>query len=142
MDDWTYPAMYMAIKLSLFAAAFFGFLFWLYQPNVIENPGVAAYQPPPGTRLVPLARKMDAPEIFQIPVPERRTFAAADSLRVASVSNKPTDAVIKKNRARVANAKPRQKAVLSYGYAQRSFAYETQRQSFREWHGNRRNSWF
>src|SRR6266478_9507515 len=91
VDDWTYLVMYTLIKLSLFAAAFFVFLFWLYQPNVIENPGVAAYQPPPATRLVPLPRKMEAPEIFQIP--------PADSPVVASVdnNNRPSDPIIKKN---------------------------------------------
>ena len=143
MDDWSYLVLYMLIKLSLFAAAFFGFLFWLYQPNVIENPGVAAYEPPPGTRLVSLARKMEAPEISQIPLPDSRTFASvADSRTVVSVSERPTDPVIKKNRTRVANARPRQKVVPSYGYAERSFAYAKQRPSFREWNGNRRSSWF
>ena len=143
MDDWTYPVMNVLIKLSLFAALFFGFLFWLYQPNVIENPGVAAYEPPPGTRLVPLPRKMDAPEILQISLPDNQTFAsAADSRTVAPVSNRSSAPVIKKNRARVANANPRQKAVPSYWYAERSFAYERQRLSFRGWNGYRRNSWF
>src|SRR3954470_1897561 len=105
MDDWTYPAMYMAIKLSLFAAAFFGFVFWLYQPNVIENPGVAAYQPPPGTRLVPLPRMVEAPEIIQIP--------SADSPMVASVNNNnvPKEPIIKKNSTRVAKLKPPRKII-------------------------------
>ena len=53
-EDLNYPMLYYLIKLSLFAGAFFVFLIWLFQPIVIENPGVAAYQPPPGTRLVPL----------------------------------------------------------------------------------------
>ncbi len=135
MDDWTYPVMYILIKMSLFAAAFFVFLFWLYQPNVIENPGLAAYQSPPATRLVPLPRKMEAPEIFQIP--------PADSPVVASVdNNKPKDPFIKKNSTRVAKAKPRQKAVPSYWYAERRIANERQRMSFREWNGSRSNSWF
>src|SRR6267142_2385234 len=125
MDDWTYPVMYSLIKLWLFAAGFFVFLFWLYQPNVIENPGVAAYQPPPETRLVPLPRKMEAPEIIQIP--------SADSPMVASVdNNKPRDPIIKKNSTRVAKAKSRQKVVPSYWNAERLIANERQRMSFRE----------
>ena len=136
MDDWTYPVMYSLIKLSLFAAAFFVFLIWLYQPNVIENPGVAAYQPPPGTRLVPLPRKMEAPEIIQIPSADNPTVASVDN------NNRPSDPIIKKNSTRVAKAKSRQKVVPSYWYAERLIANERQRMSFREWNGSRRNSWF
>ena len=62
-EDLNYPILYYLIKLSLFAGAFFVFLIWLFQPIVIENPGVAAYQPPPGTRLVPLPRKIDSAEL-------------------------------------------------------------------------------
>src|SRR5436190_13384076 len=91
-DDFTYPLLYILIKLSLIAAGFFAFLFWLYQPIIIENPGVAAYQPPPGTRLVPLPRKMDSPELFEI--------TSAESPMVASVEDT-NSKVIKKNSTRV-----------------------------------------
>ena len=39
----------------------------LMQPRVIPNLGLAAYQPPPATRLIPLPRKMDAPELADLP---------------------------------------------------------------------------
>jgi hypothetical protein len=41
--------------------------YWLMQPRVIPNPGLAAYKPPPGTRLIPPPRKMDAPELVELP---------------------------------------------------------------------------
>jgi len=34
-------------------AAFFFFLFWLMQPTVTANAGLAGYQPPPGTAVKP-----------------------------------------------------------------------------------------
>jgi len=129
VNDWTYPVMYSLIKLSLFAAAFFTFLFWLYQPNVLENPGVAAFQPPPGTRLVPAPRKMDLPEILEI--------ASAESRMGASVeANRSSDAIRKKTILRVGKLKPRQKVVPLY--RERVFANDRNR----GWNGSRYNSWF
>jgi hypothetical protein len=52
-------------------------LYWLMQPKVLENPGMAAYHPPPGTRLVPLPRKSDAPELANLPENSRSSFAEA-----------------------------------------------------------------
>jgi len=46
-----------------FMAGIFMFLYWLLQPVAITNAGQSAYIPPPQTRLVPLARKMDAPAL-------------------------------------------------------------------------------
>ena len=45
-----------------FMAGIFMFLYWLLQPVTITNAGQSAYIPPPQTRLVPVARKMDALE--------------------------------------------------------------------------------
>ena len=41
--------------------------YWLMQPRVLPNLGLAAYEPPPATRLIPLPRKMDAPELADLP---------------------------------------------------------------------------
>jgi hypothetical protein len=130
VDDWTYPVMYSLIKLSLSAAVFFAFLIWLYQPRVLENPGVAAFQPPPATRLVPAPRKMDPPEIFEI---------ASTGARVAVVDgNRSSDAIIKKSISRVGKHKPRQKAVPLYRDRERVFANDR----YRGWNGSRYNFWF
>ena len=131
VGDLPHLLMYMLIKLSLFAAAFFAFLFWLFQPIVIENPGVAAYQPPPGTRLVPLPRKMDSPEVFEI--------HSAESPMVASVEDtKSKDSIIKKNNTRVVKPKQRQKTFPSYWYGERVIANARHR----DWNGSRHNYWF
>jgi len=42
-------------------------LYSLTQPTVYANPGLAAYTAPPGTRLIPLFRKSDAPELVDLP---------------------------------------------------------------------------
>ena len=130
VDDWTYPVMYSLIKLSLSAAVFFAFLIWLYQPRVLENPGVAAFQPPPATRLVPAPRKMDPPEIFEI---------ASTGARVAVVDgNRSSDAIIKKSISRVGKPKPRQQAVPLHRERDRVFANDR----YREWNNSRYKSWF
>jgi hypothetical protein len=49
------------------AACIFFPLYSLTRPTIYANPGLAAYTPPPATRLVPLARKSDAPEFIDLP---------------------------------------------------------------------------
>src|SRR5215813_12033090 len=65
-ESWTIPVMgYLSGYLAFMAGIFF-FLYWQLQPATIANAGQSAYVPPPQTRLVPLARKMDAPELAEI----------------------------------------------------------------------------
>jgi hypothetical protein len=47
-------------------AGLFLLLHTLFQPSVNPNPGPTAYVPPPGTRLVPLPRKSDAPQLADV----------------------------------------------------------------------------
>jgi hypothetical protein len=66
------------------------------QPRVFANPGLAAYKPPPATRLIPLPRKMDAPKLVESPAappdnsstqpdaPQRTTSKAAVASHPAS----------------------------------------------------------
>jgi len=56
---------YLSGYLALMAGIFFT-LYWQLQPATIVNAGQAAYVPPPQTRLIPLARKMDAPALAEI----------------------------------------------------------------------------
>jgi len=35
-------------------------LFWLMQPATLTNPGVSAYNPPPGTRVEPIAHGLES----------------------------------------------------------------------------------
>src|SRR5712671_7982128 len=94
-DDLNYPILYYLIKLLVFAGAFFAFLIWLFQPIIIENPGVAAYHPPPGTRLVPLSRNIPAPQVAEIPT--ARNLAVSPP-----VDNTSRDLSEKKSSTRVA----------------------------------------
>ena len=65
-DAWTFPAMGYLSGYLAFMAGIFMFLYWLLQPVTITNAGQSAYIPPPQTRLVPLARKMDAPPLADV----------------------------------------------------------------------------
>lgn len=65
---------YLAGFLALMAGVFV-LLIWLFQPVTIVNAGLAAYSPPPKTRLEPAARKMDAPELVELKPPH--SFAAS-----------------------------------------------------------------
>ena len=58
--------LYLAF-LATGAACFFFMLYALSKPAVNSNPGLAAYSAPPGTRLLPLPRKSDAPELVEVP---------------------------------------------------------------------------
>ena len=133
VDDLNYPIMYCLITLSLFAGGFFGFLIWLFQPVIIENPGVAAYQPPPGTRLVPLPRNMGTLEVAEIPT--ARNLAA-----VSPVDNTSKELAVKKRSTRVAKLRPIHKIIPRW-YAERAFAYERPRTDFRG-SGGLDRSWF
>jgi hypothetical protein len=54
---------HIALVLAIAGAAAWMISSFFFQPNVIANPALAAYTPPPATRLIPVARKMDAPEL-------------------------------------------------------------------------------
>jgi hypothetical protein len=62
-DDWDAPLFWCLSALLGGAAGLFFLLYSLCQPAMNRNPGLAAYVPPPATRLVPAPRKSDAPEL-------------------------------------------------------------------------------
>jgi hypothetical protein len=132
-DDLNYPVMYCLVMLSLFVGTFFAFLIWLFQPIIIENPGVAAYHPPPGTRLVPLPRNIPAPQVAEIPT--TRNLAV-----IPPVDNTSRDLSEKKSSTRVAKLRPLRKIIPRW-YAERAFAYERPRTDFRG-SGGRDRFWF
>ena len=65
-EAWTLPAFGYLSGYLAFMAGIFLFLYWLLQPVTITNAGQSAYVPPPQTRLVPVARKMDPPDVAQV----------------------------------------------------------------------------
>jgi hypothetical protein len=58
-------AIYLIIFVSVAGLGASGG-YWLMQPRMILNLGLAAYKPPPATRLIPLPRKIDAPELAEL----------------------------------------------------------------------------
>jgi hypothetical protein len=62
------PLFWLLSAILAAGAGLFLLLHWLCQPTLNPNPGLAAYVAPVGTRLVPLPRKSDAPELAELPV--------------------------------------------------------------------------
>jgi hypothetical protein len=93
-------------------AAFFGFIYWLAQPVILANPGMAAYKPPTATRVVPLAREIDASEVATLLEPAPETLPA----RVAYKSHRPDVRQPPRKRSRVVAG--RQHPLSAYAYSQ------------------------
>jgi hypothetical protein len=68
-----------AVTLGLMAVLF-ALLYWLMQPKVFENPGMLAYRAPAGTRLEPLPRVSDAPQVAELPAEQAVAAVAQESL--------------------------------------------------------------
>jgi hypothetical protein len=66
-EGWGVSALWYLVMLSAGGACLFLVLHALYQPTVYANPGLAAFHPPPGTRLLPVPGKHDAPILAALP---------------------------------------------------------------------------
>jgi hypothetical protein len=66
-DEWALPLFSIVGVIAAIVACFWLLIFDLSQPTVYPNPGVTGYAPPPGTRLLPLPRTSDAPELADLP---------------------------------------------------------------------------
>jgi len=67
-------ALLWSLSAALAVAGCLGLLLYsLLQPSAFPNSGLAAYTPPPGTRLLPLPRKSDAPELAALASQEEPT---------------------------------------------------------------------
>jgi len=63
LEDGSYSLLgYLIGFAGIFIALSFIFYSFM-KPVAVPNPGLAAYRPPPATRLEPLARTMDLPEV-------------------------------------------------------------------------------
>jgi len=83
---------HLAAAVGLVVAAYLGFfvgLFWLMQPTVTANPGLAAYQPPPKT----IVRYADSPWVPPPPSealpPIRAAAEPAPAIAKSSVTEQP-----------------------------------------------------
>jgi hypothetical protein len=61
------PLFWTTTAIAAIVGSFWLFVIYLSQPTFYPNPGLAAYTPPAGTRLIPLLRESDAPELADVP---------------------------------------------------------------------------
>ena len=121
---------YLSASMGL-AVVFFLVLYWLMQPSVIPNPGMAAHFAPPATRIEPLPRKMDAPALAEVPEPAPPIAFAQD------YSNKSRSE--KANRDVRASVRKRSRTVVRREYQKPASGYA------QEWNGGYRpwgSNWF
>jgi hypothetical protein len=115
-EAWTFPAFGYLSGYLAFMAGIFLFLYWLLQPVTITNAGQSAYIPPPQTRLVPLARKMDAPDPAQL--------ADVQPLNVLSTLAQVEDAKPLSSKESGRRAKKRDRTETATRESRRSYAYD------------------
>jgi hypothetical protein len=91
-------------------------LYWFMQPRVISNPGMAAHFAPAATRIEPLLRKMDAPELAEVLESSPRRFRAGQlSSDQSGKADREVQAPVRKRPRTVVRREQQQPA---YGYAQ------------------------
>jgi hypothetical protein len=113
-------------------AGIFLFLYWLLQPVRIVNAGQSVYIPPPQTRLIPLPRKMDAPELMETAETASSPLAALAEATAPSNSESGRHAK-KRHRAETAQRDARRAYVVERSSAYyRSYDRSWQR-GYRAW---------
>jgi hypothetical protein len=65
-DELALPLLWIVSAILGVFGCFWLLLFYFSQPTTYPNPGLAAFNPPAGTRLLPLPRKSDAPELADL----------------------------------------------------------------------------
>jgi hypothetical protein len=114
-EDWAAPLLGISGAILAGAAGLFSLIFFLCQPTVSPNPGVTAYTPPPATRLVPLPRISDAPELADLPVETSSPLAALAQARAGDQAAKPPPRPVARKRPR---AEPVERDQRNFGFAQ------------------------
>jgi len=107
-----------------FMAGIFMFLYWLLQPVTITNAGQSAYIPPPQTRLVPVARKFDAPELLELADtrPLTTSLTALAQVEDAKPNNESGRRGKKRNRTETAARESRRTYAFDRNISYRSYA--------------------
>jgi hypothetical protein len=119
-EAWTIPVMGYLCGYLAFMAGIFFFLYSQLQPATIANAGQAVYVPPPQTRLIPLARKMDAPELADIP-PLSSALGALAKVEDTPTSSSNESSRRGKKRHRTDTETRRSYRAVSYGSYDRSW---------------------
>jgi hypothetical protein len=117
-DEWAAPLFWVLVTILAGAACVFLLLYSLGQPKINPNPGVAAYTPPPGTRLIPLPRKSDAPELAELP-----PAPASPSSLTALAQAQPTEQPAKHDVRPPIHKRPRAEPNDQPGLAQWNYGY-------------------
>jgi hypothetical protein len=125
LDERALPLLWTVMAITGVVACFWFSLFYLSRPTSVPNPGLAAYTPPPGTRLLPLPRVSDAPELADVPnEPTSPLTAMAQAQTSQKQAKDPPSA------HRHLRTVPRETEQRAWGYAQQWNGYGS-------WEGNR-----
>lgn len=136
-DDWEAPLFGVFGAILAGAAGLFLLLYWLCQPAINANPGVAAYTAPPATRLVPLPRISDAPELADLPADTSSPLTALAQAQPNDQPAKPTPRPVARKRPR---PEPRDLDPHNFGFAQQ-WNFGSSGTNNRAWSGGPK-SWF
>jgi hypothetical protein len=125
-DDLEVSALWCPLMLMAGAACLFLVLHAIYRPHVIPNPGLAAYRPPPGTRLIPLPRDLpvlaeaDVPMLDEVPTP---TPDPSTAMAQAKPDDKPAkhEAHPRKHQRLARERKPGDAQQRNYGVLDRTY---------------------
>jgi hypothetical protein len=144
-DEWAAPLFWVLVTMLAGAACVFLLLYSLGQPKINPNPGLAAYTPPPGTRLIPLPRKSDAPELAELP-PAPASPSPLTALAQAQPSEQPAKHDVRLPVQKRPRAEPRE--YDQRGFAQWNYGYRGGSNSWNNSGSNNRalsggpKSWF
>jgi hypothetical protein len=133
-------AVWLLLLLALTLLCFLGGA-RLFEPNVMPNRGLAAYEPPPGTRLIPLPHKMDAPELAALPPVAAEPEPIPDPTPVKVAERKPAPAKAKAVRKRP-KVRPQERRYPANAYADSRWGgWDNGWGGGRSWGGGWNNRW-
>ena len=117
------PILFLVLLASLtLTMAPLLILFWLMQPATLTNPGVSAYNPPPGTRVEPIAHGLESSDPsskFSIATNFARDYTRPKlkedpQLHVAKVSAKREASLTNRKQLRVGYRRKYEQAAHAY----------------------------
>jgi hypothetical protein len=126
------PILFLVSLASMtFTTAPLLILLWLMQPTTFANPGVSAYNPPPGTRVEPIAHGLGTsgpPREFSIATNFAQDYARPKlkddpQLHVAKISAKRAARFTNRKQSRVGHRRKYEQAAQAY-----ALGWENQRQ--------------
>jgi hypothetical protein len=146
-DDRAAVVQFWILSLILAGVGGFSLLFYsVTRPTFYANPGLAAYAPPPATRLIPLPRTSDAPELVDLP---DQTPSPLTALAQAQPNEKPAKPEVRQPARKRPRPEPREYEERKPGYAQQwnYGGYHDNYGGYHDWNNSRAagggfRSWF